>query len=656
MLHKRVWAVAFVLLLMNSLLGLTLNNHTFTANGLGFSIEPVLIYYQNINTLPHTERATFSPDTQGSSSSQLMSSYTSDVADFVIQATDYSEYYPGGWLVKLCVTYHQHTMVKRLQVKLNCLQPVTYYYGIKSCADSNATLNKNLTPFSSRVIRAKYNDNNVWLAGSFYSNKANIEYISGDSLSCYDNRCHSCPMQYLHENEWDWKTYEQGDREEYFFVLFEKPLPNFDLSNYPWNYDAALCITNDADSESSTILPSTFFGSTSTTSDYYLTKGLIARNIPVTNTVFPSNWRWLRNIWRTIYNSGSSIAYHTYCPTADDMDSLAYWMPRLYEQFHANLWIDHSMGTNPEDIANEGYNPDSPYYVMDLLRQNHIKYAWVGYNRVNNYNAFTDFRQLPHRCFSIDPEGQLLFFERWRMDCWIVLQQPEISFASQITSENLDRLLSENGLAIVYTHFSMGPGANNNRVPFWEDDPSGNGRRIRAEADSTLCMLAGYRDQGLWLATAETIFDRLMAIDSLRVSSIRKVGNNCLLTLTNYSHFAVDDLAGDTDNGMHNLGTLRPNQNMVITIYDFYNHETQAHDVTIDNVSVYCKGDKIVISDEDPQRLNGYNPSVYNIRGQKQHLGFERSENQISISMRGQPSGLYFVKTKGQVNKVMYVK
>lgn len=85
-----------------------------------------------------------------------------------------------------------------------------------------------------------------------------------------------------------------------------------------------------------------------------------------------------------------------------------------------------------------------------------------------------------------------------------------------MNSNNLDNLIAEQGLHIAYTNLCLSPSSNSRS--FWELSPTGD-YEIRDDVDEMLQMLDFYRrERGLWIAPLEDIFDRMLAIEQVKIT------------------------------------------------------------------------------------------------------------------------------------------
>lgn len=642
--------VLFALLsIFSSVFALSVNDGVYGLNNIELNLCPLLQYYSSV---PDYQNADFVRQASSEPNPDYLTTYQSSQATVYISAQDYTTYYRGAWLIKVRVCYNTEVKTRRLQLQLNAPSNSTLLWGDPGSPNQD----HQCVPFTPRLMTISGPQGKVWLAGSGYDTKCNVEMIRGDTLSFYDNRFHTAPFLSRWGQEWDWQPHSAGEENLYYFLLLDKNLPAFSLQNYPQGKVAAMGITNDADAENYNTVKCIFWGSTSNTSHAYLFRGLMAHHLRISDTVWGADWSDVHNLWDGLYAAGNTIGHHTYYYQADNMDSLDYWMNRLHQRYNSRLWIDHNIGVNPEDIAYNGWDPDSPSYVMGMLHNYGIDYAWIEYNRVNTFNAFEAYRQLPHRVYAIPQSENIHYFERKHMNCWEETGHPEISFKYIMTAENLDDLLRKKGLVIVYTHFYMG--TTSTRTGYWELRNDGE-HRVTAAADSVLAMIDYYQqNQGLWVAPVEEIFDRLLVTDSLKVTHMRQHGHDCIVTLRNTGTRPINGLMASINGSQVLIGDLQPGQGTEIIIPNTYTDYVAAHDGTLPApvVKLYRQG-KFLVADGYGYTRNMRSQAIlYNVRGQRVNARVTGDAKQTRFDMQGQPSGVYLINLAGEIKKAAFVK
>jgi hypothetical protein len=90
-----------------------------------------------------------------------------------------------------------------------------------------------------------------------------------------------------------------------------------------------------------------------------------------------------------------------------------------------------------------------------------------------------------------------------------------------MSADNLDKLIEDRGLHISYTHFSV---HSNSYIGAFFDVNENGDYEIKDEVDDMLLMLDYYRQhRGLWIDTLENIFDRMLAIEKVKLMSCEEV-------------------------------------------------------------------------------------------------------------------------------------
>ncbi len=620
------WSIAF-----------DISNQKVKVNQIEFSLEPYIQFYFETN---HTHTVEFILDNYNCVNNQITFKYISSGGSIDYYVKIYpSENFQHMYQVEIKIDFRIDIKIRNISLNLNFSQEVEYYQGPQSIQENSQNKNFNLVPYTNRVIQYSNGNSSMWLIGSNYLGVKGVETINGNVIKFYDNNFHAAPLLIYHLEEKDWRPIDYGSSLEYSFLISsEKPIFP-EINNYPGNKKAALCITNDADRESNDRLRVVYFGSSNEDNQYYLNRGLIANNIPVSNTVFGVNIDSMQNIWEDLKYYGNSIGLHTYDPHEDDLDLLRDCLLDDMQEFDVRLWIDHAWVSNPEDICHDGCDPTSNHYVMDILSDAHIDYAWIGYNRINSFNAFDDYRQLPHRVYSLNTTHPIMYFERRMALYWKYHAHPEWDWYHVVTPQKLDELIEQRGLTILYTHFSRP--TNSSAEAFFDALPSGE-LVIKSEVEDNFKMLNVYSIfHGLWIDTIERIFDRLIAIDSVKITKIQKLQDHYRITFRNNSDITLDDFSFNYGDEYYYVDTFEKDSEVDFSL-PFENYEN----LNISDID-YC-----IIHEDTHIVFRFFNVStnwikkikLYNIKGQYLRIkNYEISFDEIRFNMNDKPSGTYFV-------------
>ncbi len=407
---------------------------------------------------------------------------------------------------------------------------------------------------------------------------------------------------------------------------------------------AAFSITNDADGETYDRLAAIYYGSNDPESHLYLQQGIIANNIRISHTTFGENHPLLKDIHDDIIQYGNSIGYHTFANLEDPPGTNAQALLHDMQPYNIRLWIDHSLPNNPEGFGWNGLQEGSPNYIGDVINQTNIKYAWMADTpSTDPFNAFNDPWRLPHRLYEISSlQKPVWFFGRTRTQAWEYLSgNITLDMKNRVTPENLDQLLLERGLNICYTHFCFSNWTGVNSFYIVEDDGE---HRVRPEVEDMLRMLNHYQlHRGLWIDTVENIFDRMLAIEELKVVRLEYPScGKCNVTLINGSDYPLDDIYLQSMGQEIRIPLLDAGSEYSFSL-DI--HSNTAPYISRHNFCAYYSGSEIYIKDKLNPGLDPARVSIYNIKGQKVRE-YESRYKQAVLIVPGQnlASGEYLVR------------
>jgi len=562
-----------------------------------------------------------------------------------------------AWQVKANANFLNEVYLRQLYFQLDFSSPslVSVYKGIPAIEHHSAAYDKNITPYSDQVMQYANSFGSFWIVASNYYGCSGVERLGAFTINLYDHNLHFFrkfrQATQAADLPRDTMFKPAGSTQNWSFMLFaEKPVL-LQLSRWPSGKKAALCITNDADAESNNRLAAMYLGSSDPTSAKYLTSGLIAHEIRVSNTVFGTNQNAMQDMWQTIYDNGNSIGYHTFSATADAPGTNAQALLHDLVPFNIRLWVDHNIPQNPEDLGWSGLDPTSPNYVGDVINQSNIDYAWFNDTPTTNpFNAFDDPWRLPHLIYEATCLTKpVWFFGRTRTEVWEYTNGNFlIDMKNVLTAQNIEKLLAANGLHIACIHFGA---AWSGVVPFYQITPGG-AYEIRDDVEEMLQMLAYYRDyRGLWIDTAERIFDRMLATEQVKVSSVVATGNphEYQVTLRNYSNHDLPDFSfsyGGTD---YNIGTLAAGDHYQFTLANL--PETNAL-LPASQFEVHYQQRMIMIQNKTTSFSPETGIKVFNLKGQLVTSYRISGTTPIAyIPFSGYAAGVYFVRieTEGKV-------
>ncbi len=510
--------------------------------------------------------------------------------------------------------------------------------------------NKNLYSFTDRIIEYKFADRSLWFAASGFEGCTNLEWLAEDAIVLYDHSLHFArrydPATMHFGIRTDALKVKAGDSDYHSFLIFEEKPIVLEIMRWPAGHEAALVITNDADGENPNRMSAVFFGSSDPDSPKYLKQGIIANNIKMTNTVFGMHKPHMQDLWRGLEDHGIKIGYHTATPHEDLTDVTYQNLIHDMDEFDIRSWIDHSWARNPECFCVEGWDPDSPYYIMDAINDSKIDYVWLGdASFTNHMNSFTEPWRLPHKLSEFDElERDVWFYGRTLMSTWECQNYYYLhDFKTMMTAENLDKLLKEQGLCVVYTHFfyeEMEP-----YLPFYMTVPDGS-LEIRPETEECLQMLDYYQNnRGLWIDTLEEVFDRMIATEEIKIQEVvrdAKTGTY-QVKLTNGSDYPLTDIALSYGDENIVIPALSANSSEILSLSEI--HEDPPSEGDYLDLRAKYKDGVIRFSHKHDNPLPNLKIDIYNLRGQRvSRKSFAEGSNNLSIPFINRASGVYFAR------------
>ncbi|MDD3534532.1 MAG: T9SS type A sorting domain-containing protein [Candidatus Cloacimonetes bacterium] len=625
-----------------------LGEGTFVFNGVSLELQPAATQYGE-------ESQHFSLDFSFKSQSypdSVILSYSHPDMDIHIKVSEYSGFHVPAKRVEISASFHtlQRVIDFRITPVFNSQSPSGSLRGPKAIFSRNPQDNINLFPYTDRVLEYQFSDRSLWIAAANYAGCANIDWLSENAIHLYDSTLHFARLfdgdaqSFIHRA--DTLLRKPGDSNYYSFLIFEAQPPLLNISRWPYGKDAALVITNDADGEQPNRMRAAFWGSSNPQSPAYLSKGIIANNIKMSNTVFAASKPQVEPIWREMLDNGITIGLHTYGAYADLSEDTYQGLIYDLADFNVRNWIDHSWVLNPDCICYTGYDPASPYYVLDAINDSQIDYIWLGdASFTNPFNSFTEPWRLPHKLYDFEHLTRpVWFYGRTKMICWESLDHNYLTdFKHNFTAENLDQLLKENGLCVVYTHFYFVKTLSMD--PFYATLPNGD-LELKDEVNARFAMLDYYQNyRGLWVDTLEEVFDRMIAIEDLRITGSRldNASGEIRLYLSNGSDYPLKDLALSNPENPNLRLSLMPGQASSILVSDTTPYLPNPADYL--RFSTRFQDGSIHFYHKGSETLPALKIELYNLRGQKlSSHSFESGIDTPVIPLPNAAPGLYLAK------------
>ncbi len=277
------------------------------------------------------------------------------------------------------------------------------------------------------------------------------------------------------------------------------PLP----SRFPAGHLAAIAFTDHADQGSAARTEALTFGHTGALSEPNPTRGMVSHGLSLTKTIFlkrsPGYQPQLddpafAHLVDAMRARGVAIGLHSVSGATDTRHStreaLREALPRTGP---LRTWIDHQPNTNCEALSNQGWDPSSPYYMLDLLQEHGTRTLWAVHDVVvpgNHLNMLSDQGPArrpviyPHARLRHGPEGAppLVF-----NSAWFFIDREALK--RRFADANLDRLQRERGLLLAHTYLdnARAEGKLANRA-LLEAGP-GRTMRLRDDADDLFARL-----------------------------------------------------------------------------------------------------------------------------------------------------------------------
>ncbi len=648
---KKILIASLFVLSILTISALQLNpDGSLRVNGIDFDLNLEFNYRTNLSfcqTLQFVKTAEVLADS-------VVIRYENAALDVRVSFVPQWNYLAKSWLMKVRADYKQNFLVRDLVLNMVYLteQSPLFLRGPQAIYSGNASDNTNLYPFTEKFLEVKSGASSFWIVGSGYRGTEGAECIYNNSIRLYDHTVHFAALHSLtdvYERVIDTMPRQSGDTDWWSVLLFEEKPYLLRINRWPGVKQAALAISNDADGETYAKLKAVYFGSSNPASPDYLTKGLIANNIKVSNTVFGINKYYLGEVWHSIRNAGSSIGYHTYSGFADSTHATSHNLLNEMTEYNIRLWIDHDWSANPEDFNMYGGMADSPFYILDIINQSGVDYAWCGSTPPTNpFNVFTEPWRLPHKLHFFGALTRpVWFFGRTRMEAWEYIHDLyTVDFKHNMTPENLDRLIAEGGLCIAYTHFGFIPKVS--RLSFYEVISNGE-HVIRPEFNDVLVMLDDYQNnRGLWIETVENIFDRMFAIEGIRVVGVEETSTPGLvrMTLVNASELDVEDVSISYGSYRFSIPFFAANSTESLLLNG--NNIPEPDEILLPFLAKFANG-SINIRSREYMVIPPVKVSIYNIKGQlvRTHQT-DREESSLSIPFTGKSSGVYFARIQAE--------
>ncbi len=635
------------------------SDNTLNFNGLRFRLNP---YVQIRHDQLVYETLSFNVATTSYADSCIIS-YTNPYVNFSISIAPKEGLAASAQQVRINTTCLQDVYIR--DFKLNLVFPDEYSFSVfkgpKAIQSQNMADNIQTCTYTDRAVQYKVNDNSIWVVGSNYEGCDNIELIQDRSINLYDHTMHLARMYDASIDQFtimaDTMKRKAGNTNYWSFLIFTEMPTILSINRWDDKKKAALVITNDADGETERKMKAVYFGSNNSNNPKYLTDGLIANNIKVTNTVFGASLPVLGTLWHSLQGYGNTIGYHTYSTysdlSADTYNSLTGPMC----DYGVRTWIDHSWVNNPDALCNQGWNPASPHYILDAINASNIDYFWLGDNlSTNPINSFDEPGRLPHRLYEFDDLTRpLWFFGRTKMQGWEFYGNSYlVDMKHNLTPENLDKLLAANGLCVAYTHFFFDENSTISAFFHYTGDGS---CEIKDEVNDRLRLLDYYQTyRDLWIDTLENVFDRMIAVEDVKITSINKDhrGNLISVKMANKSAYPISRLYVKYMDQEFILPYLSAASGIDLSVEGGTEIVATPEE---HNINIYFLGHTIHLKRQDGDYIAPLTVKIYNIKGQlATSYTMPEQTKHVAIPFIKHASGVYIARMETNTGFIKTVR
>jgi hypothetical protein len=578
--------------------------------------------------------------------------YSSPELDLTLNISTRGQYLAPASLFSFRADFKQETYLHELYLTMdNPAQPVrTVLKGVEAILSGDPSRDRNITPYMDKAVQYQCDGKTFWIVASGYNECEGIEGLAGNRIHLYDYRVHffRAYKRAIQSANYprDTMYMTEGSVYKWGFLVFTGEPVLLDINRWLGDKRAALCISNDADGETPDRLKAVYEGSNNPTNPKYHTQGFFARNIPVTNTIHGVNQPTLEPLWDMIMEHGNTIGWHTYTMLADPPGANEQALLHDLTKYNIRTWIDHCVPNNPEDIIYNGLYPDSLGYVADVINQSSIDYVWPADTPLTNpFDAYDEPWYLPHIVYEAKTFTRpIWFFGRTRTETWEYTNAyTPVCMKYIMTPANLEQLLADRGLHHSYTHLCSSQTSTSKS--YWQIAPNGD-YEVRGDVDEMLQMLDYYRNyRGLWIATLEDIYDRMLAIEQVKVTSVQRDGSAgaYTVTLSNASDMDITDLCLYHGDLSFSLPFFAQG-----TEYNLELSSSPAGDgVPVPPYRISYLSGNLVLKKSPGGMISPITLDIYNLRGQKLlSRDYQYSQSEILLPFAGYPSGIYLARIR----------
>jgi hypothetical protein len=298
----------------------------------------------------------------------------------------------------------------------------------------------------------------------------------------------------------------------------------------PSGYLGALIFTEHADYTDHDSLRTVIYGTNDTKNSTYGKKGFIGHNLTATWSVFAvSSYGGegldspeLKNITNDIFKHGFEITPHSLSAIVNentpDRSMVETYLPWYVGNYSCRDWIDHGLasGARNSQLKSLGWDPNSPYYIMDLFQNYSIPYAWAfidakpddakGLNTSKNSSVGLPGDIVWQNTNLALPNGTSLYQ-------WKTCATGKGLGLTYYTNSTVDHMLSTYGVSIWHDYWPDNSSALN--YYYVRSQPS---YMINETFDSFLTNISAQKQAGkLWNPTASQYIDYWIAANNVEL-------------------------------------------------------------------------------------------------------------------------------------------
>ena len=317
--------------------------------------------------------------------------------------------------------------------------------------------------------------------------------------------------------------------------------PQLTMMPAPSGYKGVMAFVNHPDSTTPDSLAAIMYGTNDTQNSTYGTKGFLAHNLVGTWGVFAESYAEntgfdnarYKSIIDDMYVHGFEIVPHNVeGDVGNDIPNrtvTAYYLPWYITNYSSRNWIDHGLGGGARNtgLKSLGYDSTSQYYIMDLLHDDGIKYAWAFQDVTSEFSlnmVRTSYVGLPVDI--VWTNTNLNLSDGAPVYQWISEEDGDTEAMNYFTSSNIDALINNYGIVFWHAYWaSLDPVLKNYYFT------QASSYTINDSFDSFLTYVANKKTNGdLWNPTVSQYIDYYIQCKNV---SIKCTGVNTYTVVNN---------------------------------------------------------------------------------------------------------------------------